>query len=122
MVNSNNIPKSLKVYFSIILVVLSTWYLTTYLDIAWLGTAINLVYYASSIVGLFLLFKILQGDYNLLQFTKYVYFFNISYFSINYLLDYILLKQDNKSLIYVIFLIGVFWYILKTEKKVGLDN
>ncbi|MGO1469841.1 MAG: hypothetical protein ACTHW2_07445 [Tissierella sp.] len=118
MVNSNNISKSLKVYFSIILVVLSTWYLTTYLDIAWLGTAINLVYYASSIVGLFLLFKILQGDYNLLQFTKYVYFFNIAYFSINYLLDYILLNEDNKSLIYVIFLIAVFWYILKKEKKV----
>lgn len=122
MVNSNNISKSLKVYFSIILVVLSTWYLTTYLDIAWLGTAINLVYYASSIVGLFLLFKILQGDYNLLQFTKYVYFFNIAYFSINYLLDYILLNEDNKSLIYVIFLIAVFWYILKKEKKVRLEN
>lgn len=116
-----NNSNSIIVYFIIAVIVFLAWYLITYLDTIWLNVIMKVIYSISTIIGFLLLFKLLNQDYSRLKFTKYIYFFNISYFSINYVLDYILLKEDNNSLIYVIFLIGVFRHILKTEKKLSLE-
>lgn len=111
--------KSIKTYIIITALVLISRYFIVFLNFSSLDTIMEIVYLVSKIVGLILLLKLILKDYSLIKLTKYIYFFNIVYFSINYLSDYILFEKDNMSLIYIIFFVIAFNYILNTEQKLS---
>lgn len=104
MNNSKDKINDLKIYFVITALILLSRYLITSLSLVWLNVTMGIMYMLSKIIGLLLLSRLLDQDYDLLEFTKHVYFFNMAYFDINYLLDYILLGAGHMSLIYIVFL------------------